>query len=462
MGRSDLRAKIRLEGDSTGATRAVKETEGAFTRLGKGIKKNALAITAVLGSLAGAFRLVKSSAEQAGQSTAFESRLSKQGIAADEFLAKLREVSDNQIANADLILASNRALALGIKADDLPGLLQAAATASVEMGVSVTGAFDRITTGIGRASPLILDDLGIKLDLVQVYKDWATQIGVTVDALSNEQRTAALSAAVLQRNIDIGQDFRETQDSITRSINRSTAAMDNLLNASGLLLGGLSQMAAGGLVAVGVALSLVQEALVKTLRAFVELGRLIPGIDKLWQGWSTTLKRWDDEADISQQKMAALSLELSKGGAATIKVATGMDTARNSASLAAPEFDKVTTSANSVAISTDKASSAQAAFKASLDEALVGSQTLAEGVDTTTAALAGQAEQADQTAAAIVRLTAVEQELAIQQARRDLRAEQRDRGSLQRRRGESTIDTGFFTGNVGTYIVGPDGNLIPT
>ena len=53
----DLKAKIRLEGDASGANRAIKQTEGAFKRLGNFLKSNMLAITAAVA--AGFFALGK-------------------------------------------------------------------------------------------------------------------------------------------------------------------------------------------------------------------------------------------------------------------------------------------------------------------------------------------------------------------------------------------------------------------
>lgn len=355
MSRGEMRAKIRLEGDSSGATKAISDTERGLNGLVKRVKANWLQLTALSASLVGAFRLVKSSAEQAGQATAFQQGLAAQGVAADEFIAKLRKISDSQIANADLVLATNRAIALGIKAEDIPGLLETAAQASVRMGISVTQAFNDITTGVGRASPLILDNLGIVIDSERIYAEFAESIGIATEQLTKQQRTAALTKAVMANARDETKKFTDVQDELTRSINRSAAALENMKQATGTLLGGLSQMVAGGLVAFATAISLVQEALIKTVKSLVAVGRLIPGINSAWKGWADTLQRWDDEMDVSQRRLAQLAIDLSVGGYATVQVALGFEQIQKKASLAAPAVDAVNEAVKETAAATGEA-----------------------------------------------------------------------------------------------------------
>jgi uncharacterized coiled-coil DUF342 family protein len=225
MGRADLKAKIRLEGDASGANRAIKSTESGFKKLARSVRTNALAVTAALGSMLGAYKAIEAAGERLGQRRSLERTLNAQGIAIDEFIVKLKGLANNQIATSDLVLASNRALALGISSDDLPGLLEAATKASVALGISATQAFNDITTGVGRASPLILDNLGIVVDAVKVYKDYAAEIGVATEELTKQQKTAALSAAVMRNAGKGAEDFAKAQSKVTVALSQSTAAI---------------------------------------------------------------------------------------------------------------------------------------------------------------------------------------------------------------------------------------------
>jgi len=221
MARSDLRAKIRLEGDASGATKAIKQTESGFKRLGSRLRSGAIAATAALASLVGAFKLLEAAGERLGQKRSLERTLEAQGDTVKRFIGELRDLSNAQIATSDLILSSNRALALGIAKDDIPGLLEAATKASVSLGISATQAFNDITTGVGRASPLILDNLGIVVDAVRVYKDFAENIGLTAEELTKQQKTAALSAAVMENAAKGAADFADAQSKVTVALAQS-------------------------------------------------------------------------------------------------------------------------------------------------------------------------------------------------------------------------------------------------
>ena len=103
------------------------------------------------------------------------------GVSADAMLAKLREVSAGTISDTALIEAANRSMALNVSndMDQIARLLEIARLRARAMGTQTTDAFNDIVTGIGRASPLILDNLGI------ITKGWAEEAraaGVAYDA----------------------------------------------------------------------------------------------------------------------------------------------------------------------------------------------------------------------------------------------------------------------------------------
>ncbi len=124
MGRSDLRAKIRLEGDAKGANKAIKSTETRFQRLTQTIRRSALAQVAAIGSVAlalrGIARGIKESIELAAvQELAFnalEGALAPLGEEATKVAralakdaAELQKVSrfgDEVIINAQALIAS--------------------------------------------------------------------------------------------------------------------------------------------------------------------------------------------------------------------------------------------------------------------------------------------------------------------------------------------------------------------
>jgi len=101
----------------------------------------------------------------------------------------------------------------------------------------------------------------------------------------------------------------------------------------------------------------------------------------------------------------------------------------------------------------------------SVDETGRSLDGLSNSVRNTNSALSAQASQARQTRSELVQLTAVAEALALAEARTALAATQAERGRITGTQGGRDASTGKYTGrfvgNVGTYIVNPDGSLSP-
>lgn len=118
---------------------------------------------------------------------------------ATTILDSLTAASRGTISQYDLMLTANRAMLLGVadSADEFSKLMQIAAVRGRAMGLSTTQAFNDIVTGLGRMSPLILDNLGIVVDQEKTMKDYAAAIGKTADALTDAERKQALVNSVI-------------------------------------------------------------------------------------------------------------------------------------------------------------------------------------------------------------------------------------------------------------------------
>lgn len=125
---------------------------------------------------------------------AFEQTASSVGASSTSMLSDLRSASGGMIADQDLILAANRAMMLGVadSSEKMSQLLEVAAVRGRAMGLSTAQAFNDLVTGLGRMSPLILDNLGIVTGGEAVFKQYAASIGKTADALTDAERKQAL------------------------------------------------------------------------------------------------------------------------------------------------------------------------------------------------------------------------------------------------------------------------------
>ncbi len=155
------------------------------------------------------------------------------GSGADRMLERLRAAARGTIADSELILSANRAMMLGVttNAEEMARLLEVAAIRGQAMGLSTQQAFHDLMTGIGRASPLILDNLGIVTGGQAVYDNYAKSIGKATSALTDHEKKQALVQMVLDQSK--GQKFIPDEASAWERMN---AAISNFKETLGILL----------------------------------------------------------------------------------------------------------------------------------------------------------------------------------------------------------------------------------
>jgi len=127
---------------------------------------------------------------------------------APEMLEGLREASRGAISDMALMQAANQAMMLGVTKDakQLAQLMEVAIDRGRAMGLSAEQAFSDLVRGIGRMSPLILDNLGIVMDAEKTFGAYAASIGKTAAELDSAEKRQALLNRVLQESVSIGDD----------------------------------------------------------------------------------------------------------------------------------------------------------------------------------------------------------------------------------------------------------------
>lgn len=150
-------------------------------------------------------------------------------------LEALQEAARGTVSQIDLVASANKAMMLGIDPNHLPKLMEMARRAAVAMGISTTQAFQDISTGIGRQSRMILDNLGIVIDSNQAYEDYAGTLGKTVSELTEAERKQAYLNAVLKVGEDQARRLGDQTGSLSESQQRLTAATDDIVASIGSL-----------------------------------------------------------------------------------------------------------------------------------------------------------------------------------------------------------------------------------
>ncbi|HRU78838.1 MAG TPA: hypothetical protein P5214_10635, partial [Rectinema sp.] len=207
--------------------KSAKTMQNGFNGVATSLK-GLMAGIGVIYLLRKAWNMAEISAQFEQSKMAFRSMATAMGADADRLYATLREKSANLIDEKSLTEAANRAMSLGIPIEKLGILMEIARAKARDMGISTTQAFNDIATGVGRGSPLILDNLGLIMKVGSANEAMAKSLGKTVEQLSDKDR----KLAILNATIDAGKEALDrydlSQKTTKEKMEQLTATVANL------------------------------------------------------------------------------------------------------------------------------------------------------------------------------------------------------------------------------------------
>ncbi len=197
---------------------------------------------AVAGALAlAANESAQTAAQYARLENATNSLGAQYGLTASSIIASVDKVAQGTLSNSTILEQANKAMLLGVadSAEEFETLTKIAIDRGRAMGISMEDAFNSIVLGVGRLSPLILDNLGIILDADTTYGKFAETIGKTADALTDAEKRQAL----LGRLKDEVGDFDSTSvsdaasawEKLGASMSNAQVALGTFINSTGFL-----------------------------------------------------------------------------------------------------------------------------------------------------------------------------------------------------------------------------------
>lgn len=160
----------------------------------------AAAFAGVTAGLVAFAAAAKEASEAAGEverlGVGFQNLAAQHGESSQRILESLQAVTQGTLDNKTIMQQANNAMLLGVAdtAEEFETLAKIAMTRGRAMGISMEYAFESIVKGVGRLSPLILDNLGIVIDADNTYKAYAETIGKTADQLSDMEKRQAILA----------------------------------------------------------------------------------------------------------------------------------------------------------------------------------------------------------------------------------------------------------------------------
>lgn len=241
---------------SLGATaqRALSTIDSAANALSGGLAGIGAAAFGI-GSLVGVLQQVGSEMAELGRRGAvvgqladvFDDYAASVGTSSDAVLDAMKKASSGTIAESELILNANKAIQFQVAQTPaaLAKLVELSSALGRAQGISDQDALGFLTTGIARESKLILDNLGLIVDVEGATAAYAATLGKTADDLSQvERKQAILNEAYRQGEVALKAN-REAAESPATRIERFDAAKQDLSEQAGLLLANVASDSIG-------------------------------------------------------------------------------------------------------------------------------------------------------------------------------------------------------------------------
>ena len=306
---------------------AVTGVSSSLTTLGKSAGLAAFAVGALKFGQA-VIEIAEFGAQAERLEGSFQTLTQQAGISADGLLSSLQKASQGTIANTELMLSSNRALALGVadSTEELSQLMEVAIARGKALGLSAQQAFSDLVTGIGRMSPLILDNLGIITGGEKLFDDYAKSIGKSANSLSDMERKQALVNKVISESKELVAANAAAGADAASSFERASASFTNIKADLGELFG-------PAIAAFAEKLAQAVDSAASGIRDFGDAGKIAltaqeERIIDLQQEYEH-LKRAIDTADFSQPAFLPLDLQQFSSAADAVGLLESIQTELN-------------------------------------------------------------------------------------------------------------------------------------
>ena len=251
------------------------------------------------------------------------------GVAMGSMAKALVEITGGAVSMRQAMEATTKAVSSGLSQEQFEKLGQVATKASRALGVNMDDALSRLTRGITKLEPELLDELGIFTKVGAASSAYAKSIGKSADSLTDFEKRQAFANAVLEEGL---QKFSKIEvdanpyDKLAASIrNLSQSALEIVNKALGPLIDALSSSPTGlSIIIAGLGTLLLKQA--------------IPAFGQYRESLAQSLEQAQEIAQIKTQKAQAAS------AAAVRNALSGIDNfAQQSADRAAEKLDVLET-----------------------------------------------------------------------------------------------------------------------
>ena len=199
MAVKDLLIKLGVKGAKK-AENQVKGIGSAFGSLAKSAAKAAAVCYGVTGIISGIQRTIEVSSKLKAVEGGFKNLTKGIGGASDT-LNKLRDATDGTVNSIDLMTQANNAMLLGIfdNNDQMADMFDVAQRLGAALGQDTLFGVESLVTGMGRQSKLMLDNLGIMVDMEEANERHAELLGKTTAELTDQEKKQAFNNETMRQ-----------------------------------------------------------------------------------------------------------------------------------------------------------------------------------------------------------------------------------------------------------------------
>jgi hypothetical protein len=160
------------------------------------------------------------------------------GTNASAMIDAAKKAAQGTISEYELILNANRAIQFEVAKtpEAFAKLIELSTALGRAQGIADTQALEFLTTGLARESRLILDNLGLIIDLEAATKRYAETIGKSADQLTTAERKQALLEEAFRQGATAIEANRDAADSAATQFERLDANSQNLRDQLGELI----------------------------------------------------------------------------------------------------------------------------------------------------------------------------------------------------------------------------------
>lgn len=222
---------VEISSDTSGFGKGLDQARGKLNNFSSEITKIAGTIGIAFGAKEVAsfgFEVAKLAGEAEGVRAAF-SKLPE----SEKLMGDLTRATAGTVAELDLMKRSVQAANFGIELQALPDLLKFATLRAQQTGQSVDYLVDSIVTGIGRKSPLILDNLGISATALKNKLGGVSIAAADIGTVS--KAVGAIASDELKKMGDFSENTSTKVQRLSASWENFKVVLGNVVNSSGAL-----------------------------------------------------------------------------------------------------------------------------------------------------------------------------------------------------------------------------------